>query len=53
MKKEKHVEKAVLRKAINKVCRILQEENIIKLFRQNKEFAEFLTTYLKGGEEFL
>lgn len=53
LKKEKAVEKTILRKAINKECRILEEKNLIELFKQNKLFAEFLTTYLKGEEEFL
>ena len=53
MKKEKKVEKALLKKAINKNCRILEEENLVGVFKQNKEFAEFLTTHLKGEEEFL
>jgi len=53
LKKEKRVEKAELKKAINKGSRILQEENIVKLFRKNKELACFLTGYLKGEEEFL
>ncbi len=53
LKKEKRVEKKILRKAINKECRILEEKNLIELFKQNKLFAEFLTTYLKGEEEFL
>ena len=42
-----------MRKALNKKCRILQESNLIGLFKRNKEFAEFLTIYLKGEEEFL
>jgi tRNA nucleotidyltransferase (CCA-adding enzyme) len=53
LKKEKRVEKTILRKAINKECHILEEKNLIELFKQNKEFAEFLTTYLRGEEEFL
>ncbi len=53
LRKEKRVEKQLLRKAINKLCRIVQEEKIVQLFKQNKEFASFLTGYLKGEEEFL
>ncbi len=53
LKKEKRVEKDYMRKALNKKCRILQESNLVELFKKNREFAEFLTTYLKGEEEFL
>ncbi len=53
LKKEKRVEKNYLKKAINKGSRVLEEENLVKLFKQNREFAEFFTTYLKGEEEFL
>lgn len=53
LKKEKRVEKKQLKKAINKGSAILEEENIAELFKKNNEFAEFLTAYLKGEEEFL
>lgn len=53
LRKEKRVEKGYLRKALNKQCRILQEENIVELYKRNKQFSGFLTTYLKGEEEFL
>ena len=53
LKKEKRVEKGELKKALNKKCRILQEDNLVDLYKKNKEFAEFLTTYLKGEEDFL
>ncbi|MDP6670565.1 MAG: CCA tRNA nucleotidyltransferase [archaeon] len=53
LKKEKRVEKDYMRKALNKKCRILQESNLIELFKKNKEFAKFLTSHLKGEEEFL
>jgi len=53
LKKEKKVEKRDLRKAINKGSRIMQEKDLIELFKKNKEFASFLSTYLKGEEEFL
>ncbi len=53
LKKEKRVEKGELKKAINKGSAILQEKNLVELYKKNKEFAEFLTTYLKGEEEFL
>ena len=51
--KEKKVEKDYMRKALNKGCSILQEQNLVGLFKKNREFAEFLTTYLRGEEEFL
>jgi len=53
LKKEKHVEKAPLKRALNKTCRILQEKQIMELYKKNKEFAGFLSGYLKGEEEFL
>jgi tRNA nucleotidyltransferase (CCA-adding enzyme) len=53
LKKEKRVEKAELKKAINKGASILQEEGLIRLYKSSKEFARFFTRYLKGGEEFL
>jgi len=53
LRKERRVEKMVLRKAINKMCRVLREDELIELFKQNREFAVFLTTYLRGEEEFL
>jgi len=53
LKKEKHREKEGLRKAINKGSAILQEKNLVEAFKRSKEFAEFLTGYLKGEEEFL
>ncbi len=53
LKKQKLVEKGELKKALNKSFRILGEENISELFKKNKKFAEFLTTYLKGQEEFI
>lgn len=53
IKKEKRVEKSVLKKAINKGSRVVQEKGLVRLFKENREFAEFLTAYLRGGEEFL
>ncbi len=53
LKKEKRVEKSEIKKALNKGTSVLQEEGLISLFKKNKEFASFLTQYLKGGEEFL
>ncbi|MBN2067279.1 MAG: CCA tRNA nucleotidyltransferase [Candidatus Diapherotrites archaeon] len=53
LKKEKRVEKALLKKAINKLCRVIQEKQIIDLYRKNREFAAFLSSYLRGEEEFL
>ena len=42
-----------LKKAIDKKFKILEEKDMIKLFKKDKEFARFLTTYLEGKEEFL
>jgi len=53
LRKEKRVEKAGLKKAINKGSKIMQEKDLVEMFKKNKAFAEFLTTYLKGEEEFL
>ncbi len=52
LKKAKKIEKENIRKALNKRTKILSEADIVKLYRKNKEFGEFLTTYLKGKEEF-
>jgi len=52
LKKEKIVEKMPLKKTLSK-ARILENHEIISFFKQNKKFAEFLTTYLKGKEDFL
>ncbi|MDD5162799.1 MAG: CCA tRNA nucleotidyltransferase [Candidatus ainarchaeum sp.] len=40
-------------KAIKKRTVILHEKNLLALYSKNKEFAEFLTSYLKGKESFL
>ena len=53
LKKAKTKEKQGIRKAINKGSAILQETSLVALFKKNKGFAEFLTIYLKGEEEFL
>lgn len=53
VKKEKKTEKTILKKALNKGTKIMQEENIVTLYKKNKQFAVFLTSYLKGEEEFL
>tara|TARA_Y100000310_G_C20677597_1_gene813993 strand:+ start:196 stop:1563 length:1368 start_codon:yes stop_codon:yes gene_type:complete len=53
LKTEKRREKIPMRNALNKCCNTIQEKGIIELFKKNKDFAEFLTIYLKGEEEFL
>jgi tRNA nucleotidyltransferase (CCA-adding enzyme) len=53
LKKEKGREKGEMKKALNKGIKILQEENLVQLYRKDREFAVFLTGYLKGEEEFL
>ena len=53
LRKEKKVEKQLLRKAINKGTAILEEKNLIELYKKNRQFAQFLATYLRGEEEFL
>ena len=53
LKKEKRAETGSLKKALNKTCSILEEKNIAEMYKKNRAFAEFLTTYLKGEEEFL
>ncbi|MDD5148013.1 MAG: CCA tRNA nucleotidyltransferase [Candidatus ainarchaeum sp.] len=42
-----------IRKAIKKRTIILHEKNMLNLYKQNREFSEFLTQYLKGKESFL
>ena len=53
LKKEKGREKGEMKKALNKGIKILQEEDLVQLFKRDKEFSIFLTGYLKGEEEFL
>lgn len=45
-------EKVPLQKGIEK-GRVLDEKGIMREFEKSKEFAEFLTIFLKGKEEFL
>ena len=52
LKKEKKAEKELMRKAINKGSKVMREQKIIELYKKNKDFARFLTTYLIGKEEF-
>ena len=53
LRKMKKQEKEGMRKALNKHASIMNEKDIIGLYRKNKEFRQFLTSYLKGKEEFL
>ena len=50
--KGKKVEKKPLKTALRKAV-VLNEKKIIDFYRKNKEFAVFLTKYLKGKEDFL
>jgi len=52
LKKEKSVQRLPLKKAISK-AKIIHEPEIIKMYKQDSGFAEFLTDYLKGKEKFL
>ncbi len=52
LKKEKSIEKPPLGKGLSK-AKILENKEIISFCKKNKKFDEFLTTYLKGKEEFL
>ena len=53
LKQEKRREKALMKKALNKRIRIMDEKDLARLFRQNRDFARFLSQYLRGKEEFL
>jgi tRNA nucleotidyltransferase (CCA-adding enzyme) len=53
LEKFKKEEKEDLRKAITKGTKIMNEKEITKLYTANNEFSKFLTTFLKGKEEFL
>ncbi len=50
--KAKKETKQPMKKALPKT-HILQKKQIMKFYTKHKEFAEFLTRYLKGKEEFL
>ncbi len=51
-KKLGKTEKEPIRKALSR-AKVLDEKQLIKLYKKNKEFACFLTRFLKGREEFL
>jgi len=51
-KKVKKETKPPIKKTLSKAS-ILDEKELIKFYKQNKEFAEYLTIYLRGKEEFL
>ena len=52
LKKNKGSEKKPISVALKKPV-ILDEKHIVKLYSKNKEFREFLTSYLRGKESFL
>jgi len=51
LKKSTKEEKANIRKAL-KGAKVLDEKEILKWYKSNKEFASFFTEYLIGKEEF-
>ena len=51
--KLKKEERAGMRRALRTGAKIMHEKEIISLYKKSKEFSQFLTGYLKGGEEFL
>lgn len=52
LKKEKRVEKAQLKRGMNKRCKILDEEKLVGFYRRSAPFREFFSNYLHGREEF-
>lgn len=48
----KKTEKKDMKKALNKKTKILTEKEILQKYKKEPEFREFLSTYLKGKEEF-
>ena len=52
LKKEKSTERLPLKKAVAK-AKIIHEPEIIKMYKKDSGFAEFLTDYLKSKEKFL
>ncbi|VVB99434.1 CCA-adding enzyme [uncultured archaeon] len=53
LKKLKTQEREGIAKALRTHTHIMEEKDILALYRKNKEFQQFLTAYLKGEEEFL
>ena len=52
IKKLRVSEKTDIRKALRKKAFILREAQIVSEFKKNREFAEFLSKYLRGKEAF-
>lgn len=52
LKKEKAIEKKPIKNSIPK-AKILSQKELERFFKQNNGFAQFLTKFLKGKEEFL
>ncbi len=53
LKNYKKNSKETIKKSLNKKTRILFKQDIISLYKKNKEFQEYFTKFLKGREEFL
>ncbi len=53
LKKLKKEERKGIRKALNKGAKIMNEKELISLYKKNRQFGQFLTEYLKGEEDFL
>ncbi len=53
LKKLKKEERKGVRKALRRGAKIMGEGEIAKLYRKSRGFSEFLTSYLKGEEDFL
>ncbi len=53
LKKLSRIEREGMRKALRQKTRIMEEKDIVGLYRKNMEFQQSLTAYLKGREEFL
>jgi len=52
LRKEKGVEKAKMKRGMNRRCRVLDEKGIIELYKKDAGFREFFSNYLRGKEEF-
>jgi tRNA nucleotidyltransferase (CCA-adding enzyme) len=53
IKKLKRQTNSSITRGMNKKMQLLNEKDLIKLFRQNKAFARFFSDYLEGKEVFL
>ncbi len=53
LQKTKESERKGMRQALAKKTRVLDEKAILDWYKKDKDFAEFLTEFLKGEEDFL